>query len=211
VESRREAVILIHGLWMRGPVFFLHQRWLSRKGYDVRLFSYPSVKGGMRENAEALGRCVASTGGDRIHLAGHSLGGLLILALLARQADPRLRRVVLMGSPCMGCHAATTVAGWPWVGGIVGHTLKDWLASPRPHVPASIEAGVLAGNLGIGLGRLVPGLPKPSDGVVAVAETRLPEATDAIVLPVSHAGMLVSRACAGQVAAFLESGSFLHD
>jgi hypothetical protein len=63
----------------------------------------------------------------------------------------------------------------------------------------------------MGLGRLVSGLPQPNDGVVAVTETLLPGATDFIALKVAHSEMLASRRCAAQIAAFLESGRFLHD
>lgn len=210
MAGNRETVILVHGLWVRGPVFFLHQRWLTGRGYTVRRFSYPSVSNGLRQNAGALSNFIAATKGDCIHLVGHSLGGLVILASLAHHPDPRLRRVVLMGSPITGCHAATVMARLSWLRAIIGQTLKDWLASPRPPVPASVEIGILAGDFGLGLGRLIPGLPQPSDGVVSVAEAQLPEAADSIVLHVSHTGMLISRSCDNQVAAFLESGNFLH-
>ena len=210
MSENRRTVILVHGLWVRSPVFLLHQRWLKKKGFDVRRFSYPSVSNGLLQNAEALGKFVAATDGDTIHLVGHSLGGLVALAMLAHYPEPRLGRVVLMGSPCMGCHAAMTMRRWPWLGRAIGHSLNDWLAMPRPSLPGNVEIGVLAGDLGIGLGRLAPGLPKPNDGVVAVAETQLPEAADSIVLPVSHTAMLISCTCSNQMAVFLESGKFLH-
>jgi len=210
VSENKRTIILVHGLWVRSPVFFLHQRWLEKKGFAVRRFSYPSVSNGLRQNAEALKKYVAATDGDTIHLVGHSLGGLVALAMLARYPEPRLGRMVLMGSPCIGCHAAVTMRRIPWLGKMVGCSLNDWLAMPRPPLPGNVEIGVLAGDLGIGLGRLIPGLPKPNDGVISVAETRLPEAVDSIVLPVSHTGMLISRTCSNQVAAFLESGKFLH-
>jgi hypothetical protein len=53
-------------------------------------------------------------------------------------------------------------------------------------------------------------LPGPHDGTVAVAETRLPGATDHVVLPVTHFSMLTSRAVADQVVAFLRRGRFEH-
>jgi hypothetical protein len=86
----------------------------------------------------------------------------------------------------------------------------------RPGATASaprsaVAIGVLAGTRRVGLGRLVPGLPLPNDGVVALAETRLPGAADFIALPVAHSEMLASRRCAAQIAAFLESGRFRHD
>lgn len=195
---------------MRSPVFLLHQRWLEKKGFAVRRFSYPSVSNGLQQNAEALKKYVAATDGDTIHVVGHSLGGLVVLAMLAQYPEPRPGRVVLMGSPCMGCFAAATIRRWPWFGKMIGRSLNDWLVMPRPPLPKNVEVGALAGDLGIGLGFLAPGLPKPNDGVVTVAETQLPEASDSIVLHVSHSGMLISRTCSNQVAAFLESGKFTH-
>ena len=73
------------------------------------------------------------------------------------------------------------------------------------------EIGVIAGSLPLGIGRFVaPDLPAPSDGVVSVAETRLPAMRDHIVLNVSHSGMLISRAVARQICVFLHDGAFEH-
>ena len=211
MSKNTETIILVHGLWMHGIVFLPQQHWLTRRGFAVRRFSYPSMRQSLQHNADALFRFVAATDSARIHLVGHSLGGLVVLRMLAQHQDPRVRRVVLMGSPCMGCHCASVLARTPWLAALVGRSLKDWLTLPRPHLPDAVEIGVLSGSRSLGLGCLIPGLPRPNDGVVSIAETRLPEARDYITLPVSHAGMLVSRACANQVAAFLESGSFAHE
>jgi hypothetical protein len=43
-----------------------------------------------------------------------------------------------------------------------------------------------------------------------VAETDVPGMRDRIVLHVSHSGMLVSRAVARQICAFLRDGAFAH-
>ena len=206
-----ETIILIHGLWMHGVALLPQQRWLARRGFAVRRFSYPSMRRGLLQNARALSQFVASTGNGNIHLVGHSLGGLVALSMLAQYPDPRVRRVVLMGSPFMGSHCASVLLRTPTLAAIVGRSLEEWLALPRPPLPGQVEIGVLSGSRSLGLGRLIPGLPRPNDGVVSVMETRLPEARDSITLHVSHAEMLVSRACADQVAAFLNNGSFNHE
>ena len=46
------------------------------------------------------------------------------------------------------------------------------------------------------------------DGTVGVSETRLPGATDHIVLPVSHMGLLVSPRVARETGLFLQNGRF---
>lgn len=205
-----ETVILVHGLWMRGIVLMPQQHWLARHGYAVRRFSYASMRYDLQHNADALARFVVEDDSATIHLVGHSLGGLVILRMLETLAEPRLGRVVLMGAPTVACHSASTLMHAPLLHNLIGPSLKEWLALPRPQLPATVEIGVLAGRHSVGLGRLIPGLPRPNDGVVAIAETRLAEARDFVVLNVSHSGMLLSRACAAQIAAFLGNGSFIH-
>jgi hypothetical protein len=70
------------------------------------------------------------------------------------------------------------------------------------------ELGVIAGDLGLGLGRLVGSLTGASDGTVLVEETQLQGAADRVILRVSHTGMLFSAAVAHEAAAFLATGRF---
>lgn len=212
-QDTAATVILVHGLWTPAAVLMPHGHWLRRLGYRTLRFGYPSVRATLSHNAQALQRLVAGVDADIIHLVGHSLGGLVILDMLRHDADPRLRRAVLLGTPCTDCHCArrlTRVAGMP---ALIGRSMGEWLlrdhgatAAPR----SGIEIGVLAGTRSVGLGRVVSSLPRPNDGVVTLAETRLPGAADHIALPVAHSEMLASRRCAKQIAAFLETGRFVH-
>lgn len=207
-QDHREAVVLVHGLWMHGLVFGLQRRRLARLGYRALSFSYPSVRAGLAGNARALSGFVAAIDAQVVHLVGHSLGGLVILRMLADRPDKRIGRVVLLGSPCGGSHCARVLQGIPLLRALVGQSLADWLAQPCLPAPAGLEIGVLAGDSGVGVGRLIPGLARPNDGVVSLAESRLDTASDSIVLPVGHSQMLVSAACLEQVAAFLRTGRF---
>lgn len=200
--------MLVHGLWMHGLAFGLQRRRLLERGFDARSFSYPSVSGRLADNARALADFVATIEAPVIHLVGHSLGGLVILCMLARHPDPRIRRVVLLGSPCGGSHCARVLQRVPLLRAIVGRSLRDWQDRPCLPPPPGVEIGVLAGGHGIGLGRLVPGLARPNDGVVTVAETQLDEACDALVLSLGHSQMLWSMACLAQLEAFLRMGRF---
>ena len=206
-----ETVILVHGLWTPALVFALHAHWLQQRGYRVLRFGYRSVWATLAQNAQELKRFIAATSGMQIQLVGHSLGGLLILEMLAQAQDPRLRRVVLLGTPCLGNHCARRLAGMAGMPALLGRSIMEWLSRPDLAVPRSaVEVGVLAGTRSIGLGRVLSGLPRPNDGVVALAETRFPGAADFIALPIAHSQMLVSRPCALQIASFLECGHFLH-
>ena len=206
-----ETVILVHGLWMRGLVMLPHQRWLRAEGFAAHRFTYPSWHDGLAGNVRRLSTFVTQTPGSVIHLVAHSLGGVVVLQMLAQEPDARIGRVVLLGTPYAGCHCGSTIAAVPMVSGMVGRTFSDWFSQPRPHLPPGIEIGVIAGTRRISFGRLVPGLLRPSDGLISVEETCVPTATDSIALHVSHTGMLVSRTCAGQILSFLRTGRFVHD
>lgn len=207
------TVILVHGLWTPAAVFMLHSHWLQRSGYRTTRFGYPSVRRSLSQNAQSLGRFIAATDAAEIHLVGHSLGGLIILDLLRQAPDPRLRRMVLLGTPCVDSHCARRLAAVAGIRTLLGRSIGEWLSRPCAATAApqtAVAVGVLAGTRSAGLGRVVPGLPRPNDGVVALAETRLPGAADFIALRVAHSEMLASRRCAAQIAAFLGSGGFQH-
>jgi len=210
MTDKAETVILVHGLWMSGFVLLPHQRWLRAEGFAVRRFSYPSWRGGLADNVRLLSSFVNETSGPVMHLVAHSLGGLVALKMLSQEPDARIRRAVLLGTPYAGCHCGFALAAHPVLATLVGHTFEDWFSLPRPALPPAVEIGVIAGTRPVSCGRLIPGLARPNDGLIAVDETRIAAARDSIALNVSHSGMLVSRACAGQIAHFLRTGSFIH-
>ena len=204
-----ETVVLVHGLWMSGWVMTALRRWLSRHGFRVVLFSYPAVTADLATNAATLDRFLARVPGERVHLVGHSLGGLVILTLLQRCPPARPGRVVLLGSPVAGCVAADGLARCTWGRALLGRSLPQWTPASAASALAVREVGMIAGNLGRGLGGLVTRFPGPHDGAVTVEETRLPGLADHLVLPVGHSGMLLSRAVAAGIARFLRHGRFL--
>jgi pimeloyl-ACP methyl ester carboxylesterase len=209
-----ETVVLVHGLWMRGWVMALLGLRLRRCGFHVVAFSYPSVRCSLSQNARRLSRFAADIAGRRLHFVGHSLGGLVVLQMLAEFPQARSGRVVLMGTPYRTSHSARRMARTALGRGMIGRGLAglaQWLEQKAHVGTVGCEVGAIAGCRGIGFGRLLGGLPRPNDGVVSVDETRVPGALDHTVLKVSHSGMLVSAAVARQVCAFLKDGHFLQD
>ena len=209
-------VILVHGLWMNAPTLLPLASRLEGQGFQVHRHGYASCRKSLDENALALAEIIRQTRGKgTVHLAGHSLGGLVALsAILAAGPPPGggAMRLVMLGSPFEGSHCMTTLSHAAILAPVFGHTLPEWLARPRPTLPDWLETGVIAGSHAVGLGRLlVSSLPEPNDGVVAVVETVVPGARDAICLDVSHMGMLLSRRCARQAGHFLDTGRFVHE
>lgn len=210
VNETRQGVVLVHGYGMTGVVMTLLGLRVARCGFATRTFSYRDVRAPLAENAARLSGFLASLPWRAPHLIGHSLGGLLILQMLADRGCPAVGRVVLLGTPCQGSFAA----GWLHAHGatswIVGKSVRSGILAERPDWAGGRELGIIAGTRPIGLGRLIPGLPHPNDGLVTVEETRLPRATDWTALRVSHTEMLISGLVAREACAFLRDGKFRH-
>lgn len=209
-KAAREIVVLVHGLWLGAWSMALVRRRIAQCGYDVRRFSYKTVRADFRENAEDLQAFLAELPRDAtVHLVGYSLGGLIIRALFHYFPDQRPGRIVNLGSPHLGSHAANQFArfgGRPMLGRSIGELMAGRPQTWNP--PGGRDIGVLAGDVPIGIGRLFPGLPKPNDGTVSVAETRWPLCTDHIILHVTHWGMLLSRDVVSQTCHFLRAARF---
>ena len=201
-----DRVILVHGLWLNGPSMAPLGWRLARDGYAISRFSYWSVLRGLDNNVDRLMQFCRKFESDRLHLVGHSLGGVLILAAIARGL--KVHRAVLMGIPYQGSISAGGLARIAIGKRILGRTLSDWLRREKPPFQSETEIGVLAGDRSIGIGKLISPLPQPNDGVVCLDETKVPGAADSIVLPVFHTAMPFSPLSARAVATFLKTGRF---
>jgi len=210
-------VICIHGIWSHGVALTLIKRRLRKEyGMNVLAFNYRSVRGTLDENAAALTRFIHKTGFDSVHIVGHSLGGVIALRMLANDPEAVPGRVVCIGSPLTGSRAAAFLSTQEWGERILGRSLpagvvheaaNEWAS----HVCDHRDVGVIAGTVGLGMGRLVTTFDGDNDGSVAVSETQLDGAKDHICMPVSHKTMLISADVVDQIAAFLKRGEFLRD
>jgi hypothetical protein len=118
-------------------------------------------------------------------------------------------RVVFLGAPFVDIHAARRLARVRIGALAMGAAVAEWLNGARPANFTRHEIGVIAGDRGMGLGRMVaPDLPAPHDGTISVAETHIPHERDHIVLPVSHSQMVVSLLVVRQICEFLRRGHF---
>ena len=208
MHSDREAVVLVHGIWMSGLEMRLLGRRLVRCGFDPHFFHYHSLLHAPPHNAERLAEFVLGLGRERVNLVAHSLGGIVVLHLFHRYPDLPPGRVVLMGTPARGSGVARGVAARGWLRPLLGRSLSQGLSGDVPGWRGGRDLGVIAGVHGIGIGRVLGGLQGENDGTVSLQETRLPGASDFCVLPVDHMGMVLSRLVAAQVCSFLSNGRF---
>ena len=198
-----DHVILLHGLWMRGYAMQLLALRLRQAGFTTEIFQYPTLRNTPAQAAQRLQQRLGDFGPRTVHVIGHSLGG--VVALLATADVDQPGRNLCLGSPLTECETARRLQRHaPVLMGNSAQTLIQGLApwtGPR-------QVGVIAGNLAVGLGRLLGRLEGDNDGTVRVAETRLPGITDHRILPASHTGLPFLRGCATLSIHFLRHGQF---
>lgn len=204
-------IILVHGLWMSGfELGVLKHRLEADSQFRAVAFSYPSVTGSMSDHVKSLVEFARTQKTDELHFVGHSFGGLVVLKALQLTDDLPPGRAVLMGTPVQGSRAAQGVARLlPFGKAILGATANaEILACTAREWSGRRDVGVIAGSMGMGLGRLFAELNTDHDGTVLVEETQLPGAKDHVVLSTSHTGMLFSAEVAEQAGHFLREGKF---
>jgi pimeloyl-ACP methyl ester carboxylesterase len=203
-----DAVLLFHGLWMNRLVMGYVSHVLRQEGFAAQALSYRSTLETLDDHLRRLAGGIAALSAPRVHLVGHSLGGVIVLRYLQRSPDARIRRAVLLGAPVAGSRAAAALSRSPAGELFLGRSLSVWRAPAEAAIDPRFEVGAIAGTRAFGLGAMVTRLPKPNDGVVCVDETKFPAMRDHLELPVGHTAMLASRRVARQTAAFLRTGAF---
>lgn len=204
----KEAVILVHGIWMNGAEMFRLRRRLTEAGYECHQFRYHSLKNSPEENAERLYHFTHSLDAPVVHYVCHSLGGLVLLHLFDKHVISKKGRVVFMGVPVNGSEVARRLSSTMLTRWAVGKSIHHGLLGDRPVWKKWRDLGVISGDFPLGVGLVVGGPSLPHDGTVSVEETYLGGATDYLTLTVNHFGMLYSEEVATQVVTFLRAGKF---
>jgi triacylglycerol lipase len=112
VEAAGTPILLVHGMVDNRSIFALLRRGLRRRGFGrVLALNYSPLSDDIRGVAQRLAELVesvcADTGYERIHVVGHSMGGLVARYYVQRLGgDARVHTLVTLGTP----HEGTSVA-----------------------------------------------------------------------------------------------------
>jgi pimeloyl-ACP methyl ester carboxylesterase len=144
--AARIPVVLVHGLVDNRSIFAVMRRSLRRRGFaQVCSWNYSPLSSDVARCAADLGahieRVCEQTGHDRVHVVGHSLGGLIARYHLQRQGgDRRMESLVTLGTPHQGSVLAHVVPT-PLIRQLrPGSTVLQELAEPMPGCRTQITA-----------------------------------------------------------------------
>jgi pimeloyl-ACP methyl ester carboxylesterase len=213
--ATRDGVVLLHGISRTSRSFRRMQAAIEGCGFATLNLDYPSRRKALEALADdihpAIELFAAGIDGS-IHFVGHSMGGLLTRAYLARYRPKRLGRVVMLGTPNGGSEIADRLKNvlpyraWFGPAGQQLITTRDaTLDAILP--PVDYPVGIIAGDRSIYPISSVL-LPKPHDGRVPVENTRLDGMVDHVVIKASHPGLMRSNLAIDQTIAFLREGRF---
>ena len=115
VEASGTPILLVHGMVDNRSIFTVLRRGLRRRGFRrVLAINYSPLTSDVRLAATNLATRVeqicAETGFERIHLIGHSMGGLVARYYVQRlDGDARVHTLVTLGTPHGGTKAARLI------------------------------------------------------------------------------------------------------
>ena len=209
-----EAVVLLHGLGRTEQSMRPLADRLVEAGFTVCNLHYLSMSRSPDELVTELTPKIAACGAEasRLHFVGHSLGGILVRAVLAENHPANLGRVVMLASPNGGSEYVDWLGGsrlFRWILGPTASELGTGAMSLPRRLPApDFELGVIAGTRSLNpFSRWI--LPGEHDGTVTVESTKLAGMSDFLTVPSNHTFIMRSDTVATATIHFLRYGAFL--
>lgn len=211
------TIILLHGMGRTRLSMQKLGNRLATEGYQVINLGYPSTQLSVGEAVRNVRQTLAEQSipdGHTVHFVTHSLGGIVLRALLAEHSVPNLGRVVMLSPPNQGSELADRFIAGPlrhlyrFATGPSGQELGT-TASSTPN-----QLGAVKFPLGVIIGNRSPNpifsraFPGPNDGKVSVERAKVDGMTDFLVVPRSHTYIMRSSQVGSETVHFLKHGRF---
>jgi pimeloyl-ACP methyl ester carboxylesterase len=205
------VVIFVHGLGRSSKSLSAIMKGLPADRFTAVGFEYPSTRVPLAQSAEYLHSVIESLqSAEQISFVVHSMGGLVVRRYLQDHRDPRLYRMVMLGTPNKGAELADMLHRNFLFRAVYGPAGQELVTDsdgvirslPVPDFPFGLIAG---GNGADGYNRFLPG---DDDGTVTVDSVRLDGAADFLRVPRLHTFLMTDPVVVKAVRSFLESGTF---
>lgn len=210
-----KCIVLIHGIMRDSKGFSRFQKEFQNQGYTVVPFEYPSTRIKIEKSAKFLQYMLQSLEGiDEVNFIVHSMGGLLVRAWSANHTDPRIKRMVMLGTPNTGADLANLFRRGPIFRLFLGPAGQQLVSDPESTISnlpkPPMEFAVIAGGRSDkkGYNILIPG---DDDGIVSVESTRLPGAADFDIVPCIHTFLVSHPGIYERCLRFLKTGCLHED
>lgn len=121
LDAAATPILMVHGIVDNHSIFTRLDRTLRRRGFQtLSSYDYGLLTRDIRTAAQLLGEAIAkvaaNTGYERIHVIGHSLGGLIARYYVQRMGgDARVHTLVTLGTPHHGTQLARAAPLFPLV------------------------------------------------------------------------------------------------
>jgi pimeloyl-ACP methyl ester carboxylesterase len=191
------------------------QHALEEAGFATLNLGYPSRRKPLDLLADHIHPAVkdfAERNTAPIHFVGHSMGGLLVRVYVAKYRPARLGRVVMLGTPNGGSEVADLLRGLSLYRSFFGpaglQLTTDLDGMPKSLPALDYAVGIVAGSRSIHPISSTLILPRPNDGRVSVASSKLDGMADHITIKAFHAGLPRHRIAISQTITFLREGRF---
>jgi predicted alpha/beta hydrolase family esterase len=218
-EGNIIKVILIHGFSKNPKDMIPLENHLQLMGYECILPNLPLTFKEFDFSALVLEEIIEEImkenhdRDEKIHLVGHSTGGLVIRKLISQTKHAaKIGRCVLIATPNKGSKLANIATNIKPVAAIY-RTLKslnyEYIAQSEFTPVPGIEIAAIGGNKNnLLLGNLIGDV---NDGRVELRSVYYPELTDFIILPYGHNEIHHQGETAKWVDSFLRTGKFVND
>ncbi|MEG6615219.1 alpha/beta fold hydrolase [Peptococcaceae bacterium 1198_IL3148] len=209
-------VVLIHGFAKNSQDMLPLQNNLQLLGYQGILINLPLTFKPLEYSVGLLETVLDDklsnlAGSEKIHLVGHSTGGLVIRGWLATtKYKDKVDKGVLLATPNQGSQLAD-MAGrclplLPALCKTLASLQSERVKQLPPPTELSVELGAIAGNNNnLLLGKL---LKEENDGRVTVESVRIPGLKDFMTLPFGHQEIHKKLETAQLIDRFLQRGKF---
>ncbi len=214
MTQHTSGVVLLHGLGRTGVSMQVLGNALRKAGHATLTPTYGlySAMPAILDYLEPRVAAFQKSFDGPLHFVTHSLGGLIVRTLLTSRRPMGLGRVVMLAPPNCGSELADLVTMLGLSKPILGQVGSHLRTVRTPDVERALgqvdyDLGIIAGDRPFDpvLTRL---LPRPNDGKVTVAATKVAGMRDHIVLPVSHTLMVLHPQVSAQVVAYIGTGRF---
>lgn len=199
--NKQQAVVLVHGLYMKPWTWVSYRKFLTRQGFRVYLFGYKTTRQSFELTLMQLTAFINSRAEEVVHIVAHSMGGILSMRALPK--INKIGKLVMLGTPLNGSKVARKLQQKGWHKGLLKHATEPLTAGVVEAIKLR-DTLMIAGTSPYGLGRFIEPRLGASDGTVGVAETQVEWLDQHLKIHSSHFGLLRNKQAKELTLAFLK-------